>query len=369
MVKAYRAPNMPAALAQIRTELGADALILETRWVRRGGGSTAMLEIEVVASNDPEDRASGAADAAVAPGSAGPVGNAAVIATATPRPAATKSSASSNGPIETTVASSPSPMRPLWNVLRAQAVDEGLALELITAAVAQNEATTWTSAALARQAIAGQIEQRIHTTGPLRFRKGGSKILAIAGPTGVGKTTTVAKLAAAAITRGKKVSLVNLDTYKTGATQQIRSYAELLGIPLYVAYNPPDLGDILADLRDSDLVLLDMPGCGARNQLLIAESKEFLRQVRKCRVHLAIACTMHYGAMLEVASAFSDLSIDAVVLTKIDEATHLGPALSLVHKLGKPVSFLTTGQGVPADLEVATAKRLAELLVAHEVAA
>jgi flagellar biosynthesis protein FlhF len=227
----------------------------------------------------------------------------------------------------------------------------------------------WTSAALARQAIAGQIAQRIRTTGPLRFRKGSQRLLAIAGPTGVGKTTTVAKIAASQITRGRKVSLVNLDTYKTGATQQLGSYAELLGVPFYVAYSPLDLGKILGNLTDSDLVLLDMPGCGARNRPLIAESREFLRQVPHCKVHLAISCTMHYGAMLEVATAFGDLPIDAMVLTKIDEATHLGPALSFVHKLGKPVSYLTTGQSVPADLEIATAQRLAELVVADEVAA
>lgn len=338
MVKAYRALNMPAALEQIRAELGPDALILETRWVRRSsGGSTAILEIEVVASNEPDDRAG-------------------------PAPSSEFGVPSSEPRIE-------SPIRPLWNVLRAQAVDEGLALELITAAVTENGPSTWASSALARQAIAGQIALRIHTTGPLRFRRGGRRLLAIAGPTGVGKTTTVAKLAAAHVTRGRRVSLVNLDTYKTGATHQLGSYAELLGVPFHVAYNPLELSDILEDLHDSDLVLLDMPGCGARNRPLIAESREFLGQAPGCEVHLAIAATMHYGAMLEVATAFGDLPIDAVMLTKIDEATHLGPALSLVHKLAKPVSYLTTGQSVPADLEIATPQRLAELVVADEVAA
>ena len=351
---------MPAALEQIRNELGTEAMILETRWVRRAsGGSTAMLEIEVVASSDPDDRAS--TNRAVSRASASKNGN---------HPSVPSNQLSTlNGEHFVADDQPTSPMRPLWNVLRAQAVDEGLALELITAAVTENEPSTWTSSALARQAIAGQIAQRIRTTGSLRIRMGGRRLLAIAGPTGVGKTTTVAKIAASEITRGRRVSLVNLDTYKTGATQQLGSYAELLGAPFFVAYSPRDLSDILEDLPVSDLVLLDLPGCGARNQTLIAESREFLSQVPQCKIHLAISCSMHYGAMLEVATAFGDLPIDAVVLTKIDEATHLGPALSLVHKLGLPVSYLTTGQGVPADLEVATAKRLAQLVVADEVAA
>jgi len=362
--------NMPAALAQIRGELGPDALILETRWVRRGsGGSTSMLEIEVVASNDPDDRPIAPrenVDTVAATGTNGPAHPVLVSAQASlayAEPAGLGIQPSQTGE------QSPSAIRPLWNVLRSQAVDEGLALELITAAVTESEPATWVSSALARQAIAGQIAQRIHTTGALRFRKGSRRLVAITGPTGVGKTTTVAKIAAAEITRGRKVTLINLDTYKTGATQQLGSYADLLGVPFFVAYNPHDLTDILGDLPPSDLVLLDMPGCGARNQPLIAESHEFLRQVPRCQVHLAISCTMHYGAMLEVATAFSALPIDAIALTKIDEATHIGPALSLVHKLGKPVSYLTTGQSVPADLEVATPRRLAELVVADEVAA
>ncbi|MBI4214334.1 MAG: 50S ribosome-binding GTPase [Chloroflexi bacterium] len=341
MLRRYLVESMAVALERIRAELGPDAVVVESRKVRRRFWQKPL--VEVLASN-------GKANAHPAPST-------------NPLPLVAE------GPLNALEAAAlSSPLRPLWNVLRDQDVDDQLALELVVATATSSDPATWTSVALARDALTSQLEQRVRTTGPLPLQCDRPTLMAIVGPTGVGKTTTIAKLATCAQAEGFSVALVTIDTYRAGAIAQIQSYAEILNVPFHVAYSPTELRDTIRNLRETDLVLIDTPGCGSNNQNLLGELDQYLAVVTECEVHLALACGAQLTEMLETTRAFGSLPLAGVILTKVDEAVCLGPAITLVHRSGKPVSYLTTGQRIPSDVEVATPRRLAELLVAGEAA-
>ena len=332
---------MAAALERIRAELGPDAVVVESHPVPRRFWQKPWIEVA-------------ASDGRLTVGDPGPT------------PALPQKNGRSEHPSPS--ASMAPSLRPLWDALRGHAVDDQLALELVAATAAASDPTKWTSAAHSREALTGQIEQRVHTTGPLPLRSDQPTLMAIVGPTGVGKTTTIAKLATCAQSEGLRVALVTVDTYRAGALEQIDRYAKILGIPIRIAYTPAELRETIDALQSNDLILIDTPGCGFNNRTLLQELDRYLAPLGGCEVHLALSCGTQLADMMETTRAFGGLQIAGLILTKVDEAVCLGPALSLLHRSGTPVSYLTTGQNIPADVEIATPRRLAELLVAGKAA-
>ena len=360
MLRRYLVPSMSIALERIRAELGPDAVVLESHTVRRGVLWMKPV-IEVVASDELGARGKGRGAAPV------PLPHQGVpVATPTPEPPdgmEEEATSWTNILDHLNSAADSSPLRPLWNMLQRQDVDDQLALEVVLAAATEGDPATWSSWATAHEALAGQIERRVRTTGPIALEGDRPTIMAIVGPTGVGKTTTIAKLATCAKSEGFRVALATFDTHRAGAVEQLRSYAEILEVPIHVAYSPEELAQTIGGLTEVDLILIDTPGCGGRNHSLLEQLQRCFVPLKECEVHLALACDTQLPDMLETTRAFDGLGLTGVILTKIDEASCLGPALSLVHQSGKPLSYLTTGQNIPADVEVATSRRFAELLV------
>lgn len=230
------------------------------------------------------------------------------------------------------------------------------------------------------------VEKMIPDAEPVKLPADGStKYVSLIGPTGVGKTTTIAKLAAHfKLREQKKVGLVTIDTYRIAAVDQLRAYADIMSIPLRIVLTPEEMAEAIDELADCDVVLIDTAGRSQNDTQRLGELREFLDVVRAhvrrlqrekgesdcdpqessaLETHLVLSCTAHPQQMMEVARKFSVLGVDRVVFTKLDEAVGIGVIFNVVHRLNLRLSYLTTGQDVPDDIEVSHRRRVAEMIL------
>jgi flagellar biosynthesis protein FlhF len=186
----------------------------------------------------------------------------------------------------------------------------------------------------------------------------------------VGKTTTVAKLAADfALRKRLRVGLVTIDTYRIAAVDQLRTYAEIIGVPLEVVMTPAEMRPALERLSGCDVVLIDTAGRSQTDEIRIQELKYFLAEARPHEVHLVLSLTTGEKVIERATSSFAALGADRVIFTKLDEAAAVGMMLNCLHKAGLRLSYVTRGQDVPDDIEVGAARRIAELLCGAPVPA
>ncbi len=192
--------------------------------------------------------------------------------------------------------------------------------------------------------------------------------IALIGPTGVGKTTTLAKLAASfKLRHRRRVGMITCDTYRIAAVDQLRTYANIIGLPLEVALTPTEMKQAVHSLRDCDVILIDTAGRGQRDSGKLEELKCCLAAADPHEVHLVLASTASEKVLLQEAEAFAEVGADKVVLTKLDEAVSFGLLINVIQKVGQQLSFITTGQEVPDHIEVGRPERLAELVLGAEI--
>jgi flagellar biosynthesis protein FlhF len=188
--------------------------------------------------------------------------------------------------------------------------------------------------------------------------------VALIGPTGVGKTTTIAKLAAnLKLREGKRVGLITIDTYRIAAVDQLKKYADIIGSPLKVVGSPEDLRDAIHAMNDCEFVLIDTAGRSPSDTLKLNELKNFLAFARPDEVHLVISTTSSEACIESAINRFSDVRVDKIIFTKLDEAVHVGVVLNVIRKVGKSLSYVTMGQDVPDDIEVGRGRKLAQLIL------
>jgi len=219
-----------------------------------------------------------------------------------------------------------------------------------------------------REPFVKWLESKIRCAGDTSSNALGGKRVMLFGPTGAGKTTTIAKLAAIqALWEHKNVLLLTSDTYRIAAVDQLRTYAKILGVPIEVIFEVENFAHILAEHENAELILLDTAGRGQKDRKTL-EAFEVLYDVFKPdAVHLVLAANMKYKDMLDVVERMSSVPVSHVIFTKLDETTSYGSVFSVLKSLEKPISFFTTGQNVPNDIEVASGSRLAALLMGDEV--
>ncbi|MFG0243907.1 MAG: hypothetical protein ACF8R9_14055 [Phycisphaerales bacterium JB054] len=223
-------------------------------------------------------------------------------------------------------------------------------------------------AATVRDATLRQIAKRIGVVGspqpPGKRADGRPSVIALIGPTGVGKTTTVAKLAATCKLRyGKRVGLITADTYRIAAVEQLRTYAEIVGIPLKVVLAPQDIPGAIDALSECDTIILDTAGRSQRDAARLDELGEFLRAAEPDQVQLVLSLASAESVIAAAADRYGALGPDRLLLTKLDEAVDYGVVLNTARRVGLPISFVTTGQEVPDHIEAASAERLARLVL------
>ena len=216
-----------------------------------------------------------------------------------------------------------------------------------------------------REKLAEQLEKLMPTAAPIKkTRTVGPHVVALIGPTGVGKTTTIAKLAANLKLREKhRVGLITLDTYRIAAIDQLRRYAEIIGSPVRVANTAEDLRDAVASMQDFDFLLIDTAGRSPNDVMKLNELRNLLAAAEPDEVHLVLSTTANQECIQLAITRFSEVRVDKILFTKLDEAAHVGVVLNVVRKVNKSLSYVTTGQDVPDDIEECHGRRLAQRIL------
>ncbi len=190
------------------------------------------------------------------------------------------------------------------------------------------------------------------------------RTVVLVGPTGVGKTTTIAKLAALdKLTRGRALGLVSADTYRIGAMEQLRTFAGIADIPMEVAYEPADIPGVLETFRDRDVVYVDTVGRSQRGAQDLTDLLEFIEAVEPDEVHLVLSAATGFRTQREVVERFRVLGPNRLLFTKLDETATPGTLARIAADTGLPVAWVTTGQTVPDDIVPADADLLAGMIL------
>jgi flagellar biosynthesis protein FlhF len=195
-----------------------------------------------------------------------------------------------------------------------------------------------------------------------------TRIVYVAGPTGVGKTTTIAKLAAEQMfNKQRKVGFITSDTYRISAVEQLRTYASILNVPLEVVQSPGDTQRAISRLEECDLIFMDTAGRNYRNELLVSELQSLLAPVENSETFLVMSMTSKSADMVQITEHFSKYGLDKVIFTKMDETGSCGPMFNLLHRFPLKLAYVANGQNVPDDLLKPDADSLTKQLLGELV--
>jgi len=381
-LQVFKAATMAAALLQVKSVLGHDAQILHTRtysqrfWL--GLRSKAVVEITAARSQPVRAGmprgASGRAATAGDPRRAlidRPEVQSILVRDVLKELQSVKTMVQD---VASSVRNQHSPNVPeefaeYFRMLISNQVDDDLALDAIKSVQRSIRPEHLTNAEFVREKLAEQIEKLIPITGAIRRNKtSGPHVVALIGPTGVGKTTTIAKLAAnLKVKEHRRVGLITIDTYRIAAVDQLRKYSDILGSSLRVVTSAGDLRESIQQMSDCEFVLVDTAGRSPNDTLKIGELRNFVRAGAVDEVHLVLSMTSSQASLELAAERFGDVQVDKIIFTKLDEAANKGLLLNLTRRINKPVSYITTGQDVPADIEVAQGRRIARLILGSEI--
>ena len=400
-VKTFRAKNMQEALALVRSELGPKAAVLQTREVRAGGlirRLSGARQVEVTASAEVRVPSRFAAQPASAPRPEPVVQP--TYTPPTPNTRLPQPPTNDNAPqLSDYAESAPDQAEHLRdqlsslqsmveNLYKSQSfshdkaadgffdlytelidvdISESSARELVDRMSKLNSHGVSNDRRVVRRQLARTMEDMISVSGPIAAPAGERRIVALVGPTGVGKTTTIAKLAANYRLREKrKVGLITVDTYRVAAVEQLRTYADIIDLPMEVVSTPKEMRSAIDKFSDMELVLIDTAGRSPRDEVKIHELRSFLADAQVDEVHLVLSTVASTRSLRETAERFREVGTTSLLLTKIDEAAVLGPVFELLRSTGLPVSYLTNGQNVPDDIESARARTLSKMILQAE---
>ncbi len=207
------------------------------------------------------------------------------------------------------------------------------------------------------------LKSRIITSGPIK--KGiKKKVIMFIGPTGVGKTTTMAKLGAIyALREDYKVAFVTIDTYRIAATEQLKKYAGIMKIPIHVINDPKSFKEII-DNEKSEIILIDTSGRSHKNELKISEIKSYADLVEyDFEKILCVSANTKKSDLKEIFKAFGRIDFNSVIITKVDESSYIGSLIDIAAKFKKPISYFTNGQEVPNDINVADPNKIVDMII------
>jgi flagellar biosynthesis protein FlhF len=354
-VKTFHASDPRAALDAVKAAFGEEAVILHTREISGGLWGKPEIEITAASSGEVAARNTAAKPQPARPEVDGEIASLrrvveelrAELRTSRPEPQGAQTGSDLT----------PAALR-LVRRLVQRGVDNSLAEEL--ARVTTRDAASPREPDML-EALEAILRRRLP---PARtpWERGERRVLAMIGPTGVGKTTTIAKIAARALLDSRlKVSLVTVDTYRIGATEHLGRYGEIMGAPTHVARDAATLADALARSADADIVLVDT--AGRPDAPSIAAQSALLHTVPDIELHLVLSAAAGGREIRAAAKRYEKIGVHRMIFSKLDEADGPGSVLSATTAISCPVSCVTDGQRVPDDIHSAAGARLVDTII------
>ena len=252
----------------------------------------------------------------------------------------------------------------IYSRLLKNGVSDSCARKVLNAADVFNSDSSPKDQKAIQSKIAKEIMRWIQVSSPINGQPSGQKLLALVGTTGVGKTTTIAKLAAQYMLKDKQsVGLISIDNYRIGAMAQLKAYADILGIPCFPAFNRKDLLFVLKKLAQRDIILIDTAGQSQYDGSRISELQRMLGEDLEIEPHLLLSVATSEAEMDRTAANFGPLKFQNYIFTKIDEVQGRGAIMNQLMRTNLPISYITNGQNVPEDIETASKEKIFKLIL------
>ena len=370
VIKKYLVFNMNEAMRQIRQELGPDAVIISERKVRQTGikGFFGKKMIEVTATKDgnrkkktnfkepvkfkeekSEDEVLKALKLAMAKNT---IQEKELVVEKK------VTEVTKNEMIDTELHNEVKEMKAILNKI-AKTEDEGLKKSLkdedVLEEIIENIFEGTSNDSIAKERISKIIKEENSSL---------EGVTVLVGPTGVGKTTTIAKLAGRlSLIENKKVGLITVDTYRIGAVEQLKTYAQIMNIPFEVVINLKEMEEAIEKMKDCDVVLIDTTGRSSKNIMQISELRAFVEKANPDNISLVVSATTKNKDLKLIIEAYKQLNYKDVIVTKLDETSSNGTILNIAHLSEKAIRYITTGQGVPHDIENCSSEKIINEIV------
>ncbi|MCL6472898.1 MAG: flagellar biosynthesis protein FlhF [Firmicutes bacterium] len=368
-IKRYEASSMEEAISKVKYDLGPEAIILHTRRLQRPWPLRIFKNssVEITAALD--------------------------VNLADQKENASKNGASRNGASEAidarfdqiqleveeiksivkTIASQltdplfqevPACFLDLYEKMLQSKVEDDIAKKLMKSVQEQLTTSQLATPEILHEKLRSEMAKMIPVSPPLSLDYGQKKVIALIGPTGAGKTTTIAKLAARyCLYEGKKAVFLTADTYRIAAVEQLKTYAEIIGAPIEIVFNSQDAREAMERHEDKDLVFIDTAGRSPLNETQMNELAVLMNICEPNEIHLVLSVTTKMSDQMNAIKRFSVVPINKIIFTKLDETNTPGTMLNIVNKVKLPISYLTVGQNVPEDIKVAESQKLANLIL------
>ena len=363
-IKTYEADTMQDAMDQIKQDLGPNALILNTRQVTKSVkwfGLAKKHIIEVVAGIATPKRTASESSSALVP-----------VPTIDSPADQSEDSVVEGKTVEAIALRN---IRSALDDVYQHQIERGVNKELsqrlvyilddiISNAISHSRKLETKTI---RQDFNDRLSQVIQVSGGVDFNVEEQQVIALVGPTGVGKTTTVAKLAAVfSVLNYKTVGLISIDAYRIAAYDQLKTYAEIIGLPVELALSPQGARDAIDKFADQDIIIVDSVGRSPNHQIHMAELHGYMQVIRPTEVHLTVSASVKFEDLVRIVDRYKTLDVSRIIFTKLDETVALDTVVNGAYYTKYPISYLGVGQTVPDDLEVADIKKMSNFLLAKQ---
>ena len=375
-IKKFIAPSMQEALKQIKKEFGDDAIILSNRSVEDKEHPEWKNAVEITAAIEKKDE----------PSSEKPKFNDFVERSVSQSPANTISGTAMQSQLNVMqkeigylrdridflinqikydhLPHIPKALQEMLKLLNNNGVNLTIANSMIEDIFTSLKGEELLEEELIFNKLLSKIKHYLQITGPIKFNQNQTTVVLIMGPTGSGKTTTIAKLAALyKYTYSRRVALISADSYRIAAMEQLKAFAEIAKIPFVPVYNNNDLTEKINSLRKYELILIDTAGINSKNMKQMVALKETIRIAKADEIYLTLSSTTKYSDLAENLKNFSMIPFNGLIFTKLDETNSMGDMLNIAVDFEKPYSYITFGQDIPEDITLANRNELAQIIL------